>query len=97
MAKELDPSDPTPFFYDAIRKQSINQPGEALRDLQESISLNDNRAIYRSRFLLDSDLAARSSSLGRIYSDLGFQQLALVEVGHRLIQVSQLFCPQDSG
>jgi len=79
IAKELDPSDPTPFFYDAIRKQSINQPGEALRDLQESISLNDNRAIYRSRFLLDSDLAARSASLGRIYSDLGFQQLALVE------------------
>jgi len=79
IAKELDPSDPTPFFYDAIRKQSINQPGEALRDLQESISLNDNRAVYRSRFLLDSDLAARSASLGRIYNDLGFQQLALVE------------------
>ncbi len=79
IAKELDPSDPTPFFYDALRKQSVNQPGEALRDLQESISLNDNRAIYRSRFLLDSDLAARSASLGRIYSDLGFQQLALVE------------------
>ncbi len=79
MAKELDPSDPTPFYYDAIRKQSINQPGEALRDLQESMSLNDNRAIYRSRLLLDSDLAARSASLGRIYNDLGFQQLALVE------------------
>jgi tetratricopeptide (TPR) repeat protein len=79
MAKELDPSDPTPFFYDAIRKQSINQPGEALRDLQESISLNDNRAVYRSRLLLDADLAARSASLARIYSDLGFQQLALVE------------------
>jgi tetratricopeptide (TPR) repeat protein len=79
MAKEFDPSDPTPFFYDAILKQSINQPVEALHDLQESISLNDNRAVYRSRFLLDSDLAARSASLGRIYSDLGFQQLALVE------------------
>jgi len=78
-AKELDPSDPTPFFYDAIRKQSTNQPVEALRDLQQSIALNDNRAIYRSRLLLDSDLAARSASLGRIYSDLGFQQLALVE------------------
>lgn len=79
MAKELDPSDPTPFFYDAIRKQNINQPGEALQDLQQSISLNDNRAVYRSRLLLDSDLAARSATLGRIYSDLGFQQLALVE------------------
>jgi hypothetical protein len=29
--------------------------------------------------LVDSDLAARSASLGRIYGDLGFQQLALVE------------------
>jgi tetratricopeptide (TPR) repeat protein len=79
MAKELDPSDPTPFYYDAIRKQSVNQPGEALRDLQESISLNDNRAIYRSRLLLDSDLAARSANLAQIYSNIGFQWLALVE------------------
>jgi tetratricopeptide (TPR) repeat protein len=79
MAKELDPSDPTAFFYDAIRKQSINRPGEALRDLQESISLNDNRAVYRSRLLLDSDLAARSASLAQIYNNLGFQWLALVE------------------
>jgi len=79
MAKELDPMDPTPYLYDAIRKQTINRPVEALHDLQESIKLNDNRAIYRSRFLLDSDLAARSVSLGRIYEDLGFQQMALVE------------------
>jgi len=41
--------------------------------------LNDNRAVYRSRLLLDSDLAARSASVARIYSDLGFQQRALVE------------------
>jgi tetratricopeptide (TPR) repeat protein len=78
-AKELDPKDPTPFFYDAIQKQTTNRPVEALRDLQKAIELNDNRAVYRSRLLLDSDLAARSASLGRIYTDLGFQQLALVE------------------
>ena len=47
--------------------------------MQQAIELNDNRAVYRSRLLLDADLAARSASLGRIYSDLGFQQLALVE------------------
>ena len=29
--------------------------------------------------LLDEDLAARSASIGRIYQDLGFQQLALVQ------------------
>lgn len=79
LAKSLDPKDPTPYFYDAIRKQTTNRPVEALQDLQKAIELNDNRAVYRSRLQLDSDLAARSASLGRIYSDLGFQQLALVE------------------
>jgi tetratricopeptide (TPR) repeat protein len=79
IAKELDPLDPTPFFYDAIRKQTENRPVEALQDLQKSIELNDNRALYRSRLLLDSDLAARSASLARVYTDLGYQQLALVE------------------
>jgi tetratricopeptide (TPR) repeat protein len=79
VAKRLDPRDPTPWFYDAIRKQTTNQPVEALRDLQHAIALNDNRAVYRSRLLLDADLAARSASLARIYSDLGFQARALVE------------------
>jgi tetratricopeptide (TPR) repeat protein len=79
IAKQLDPDDPTPYFYDAIRKQTENRPVEALQDLQKSIELNDNRAVYRSRLLLDEDLAARSASLARIYNDLGFEQLALVE------------------
>ena len=64
---------------DAIRMQTINRPVEALQDLQQSIELNDNRAIYRSSLKLDQDLAARSASLGRIYKDLGFEQRALVE------------------
>jgi len=79
MAEKLDPLDPTSFFYDAIRKQTTNRPVEALHDMQKAIDLNDNRAIYRSELLLDADLAARSASLARIYGDLGFQQLALVE------------------
>jgi tetratricopeptide (TPR) repeat protein len=79
IAKELDPKDPTPWLYDAIRKQSTNRPVEALYDLQKSIELNDNRAVYRSRFQLDQDLAVRSVSLARVYNDLGFQQLGLSE------------------
>jgi tetratricopeptide (TPR) repeat protein len=79
VARELDPKDPTPYFYDAIRKQTTNRPVEALQDMEKAIELNDNRAVYRSRLQLDSDLAARSASQARIYSDLGFQQLALVE------------------
>jgi tetratricopeptide (TPR) repeat protein len=78
IAKKLDPADPTPWFYDALLKQSGNRPVEALQDLQQSIALNDNRAVYRSRLLLDSDIAARSVSLGRIYNDLGFNKLARV-------------------
>jgi tetratricopeptide (TPR) repeat protein len=79
IAKELDPNDPTPWFYDAIRKQTINRPVEALHDLQKAKELNKNRAVYRSKLLLDSDEAARSASLARIYNDLGFQQRALLE------------------
>jgi tetratricopeptide (TPR) repeat protein len=78
-AKELDPSDPTPWLYDAIRKQTENRPVEALQDLEKSIELNDKRAVYRSRFLLDEDQATRSVNQARIYRDLGFEQLALVE------------------
>jgi len=79
MAKEFDPQDPTPFFYEAIKKQTENRPVEALQEMQKAIDLNDNRAVYRSKFLLDADLAARSASLARIYTDLGFQDLALIE------------------
>lgn len=79
VAKQLDPKDPTPYFYDAIQKQTTNRPVEALQDMQKAIELNDNRAVYRSRLQLDADLAARSASLARVYSDLGFQQLALIE------------------
>ena len=82
IAKELDPNDPTPWFYDAIAKQTTNRPVEALHNIQKAIELNDNRFVYRSKLLLDSDLAARQSSLARIYNDLGFQQRALVEGWH---------------
>ena len=77
LAKGLDPNDPTPWFYDAIRNQTENRPVEALEDINKSIELNDNRAVYRSRLQLDQDEAARSASLARVYRDLGFEQLAI--------------------
>jgi len=79
LAKQFDALDPTAWFYDAIRKQTENRPLEALDDLQTAIALNDNRAVYRSRLLLDDDQAARSASLARTYDDLGFERLALKE------------------
>ena len=78
-AKELDPKDPTPFFYDALQKQLTNRPVEALQDMDKAIKLNKNRAVYRSQLQMDSDAAARSASIGRIYNDLQFQYLGLLE------------------
>lgn len=78
-AKTLDPNDPTAYLYDAIRKQSENRPGEALDDLEASIDKNDNRAVYRSKLLLDQDRAARGTSLARVYNTLGFSRLGLNE------------------
>ncbi|MCP5158796.1 MAG: tetratricopeptide repeat protein [Gammaproteobacteria bacterium] len=79
VAKQLDPHDPTPYLYDAIRLQSVNRPVEAVASLQKSIELNDERGVYRSRLLLDEDLAARSAALGHTYNEVGFTQLGLKE------------------
>ncbi len=79
IAKQLDPLDPTPWLYNAIRLQTENQPVAALRDLRGSIERNDNRAVYRSRLELDQDRAARGASLASIYNDLGFRQQGINE------------------
>ena len=83
-AKRLDPNDPTPWFYSAILKQTTNQPVAALHDLRKAMALNDNRAVYRSRLLLDRDAASRGASLARIYENLGFEQLGVNEAAKSL-------------
>lgn len=79
LAQQLDPKDPTPWLYQALAERWLNRPGDALVDLQKSIELNDNRAVYRSRLLLDQDLATRGADLAGIYRDLGFDQAAVVQ------------------
>lgn len=105
LAKALDEQDPTPYLYSAILHQTQNRPVPALRDIQKSIERNDARAVYRSRLMLDEDLAVRSAGLGRIYQELGFEQRALVEgwksvtlapedySGHRLLADSYAALP----
>jgi Tfp pilus assembly protein PilF len=79
LAKQLDAQDPTPWFYDAILAESGNKPVMALHGLQASIARNDNRAVYRSRLLVDDDAAGRTASAANIYENLGFEKLAVVE------------------
>jgi Tfp pilus assembly protein PilF len=84
LARKLDPADPTPAFYDAILKYSETRPAEGLQDLAKASDLNDGRAVYRSRLLIEQDAAANSASQAVIYNDLGFHQLALTEAAQSL-------------
>jgi tetratricopeptide (TPR) repeat protein len=87
LAKQFDENDPTAWFYSAILQQSLNRPVDALHALRSAIDLNDNRAVYRSRFLLDQDEAARDASQARVYQDLGFEQQARREA-YKSLQIS---------
>jgi Tfp pilus assembly protein PilF len=79
LARRLDSNDPTPWLYESWLDYQQNQPNAAVDDLETSQSLNDNRAVYRSRFLLDQDRAVGSSSLARIYQDAGLTQVSFNE------------------
>ena len=84
IARSLDPDDPTAFLYSGILKHSENRPVEALYDIQQSIELNDNRAVYRGQLLLDQDRAARGASLARIYDTLGFSNQGVEQASKSL-------------
>lgn len=78
-AIELDPNDPTPYMYRAFNKLAENRVVEALFDVEDSISRNDNRAVYRSSLLLDQDSSVRSTSLAEVFQQLGFSRIAQLE------------------
>jgi outer membrane receptor protein involved in Fe transport len=58
------------------QRDCINQ---AIHDLEHSEDLNGNRALYRSKFLLDQDQAVRSANLALIYEDAGLSDVATLE------------------
>ena len=78
-AKTLDPRDPTPWIYSAIENKQDSRINEAVRDLEKSIELNDNRRVYRSQFLLDQDRAVRSANLAAIYQADGMEEVSVRE------------------
>lgn len=78
-ARQLDPNDPTPWLYSALEHYQNNRGNAAVEALRRSMQLNDNRAVYRSRFLLDQDNAVRSASLAKIYQSIGLNEVALRE------------------
>ncbi len=79
LAKTLDPNDPTAWLYSALLNQQGNQINDAIRDLEKSEALNDNRSVYRSQLLLDQDQAIRSANLATIYKDAGMTDVSVRE------------------
>jgi tetratricopeptide (TPR) repeat protein len=79
LAQKLDVDDPTSWFYSALDNQQRNRINEAVRDLEKSQELNENRSVYRSRLLLDQDRAVRSANLAHIYRDAGMTDVSLRE------------------
>jgi tetratricopeptide (TPR) repeat protein len=78
-AKELDPNDPTAWLYSAVLNQQHNRVNDAIRDMERSRELNENRQLYRSRLLLDQDLAVREANLAAIYQDAGLYDQSVRE------------------
>lgn len=74
LARALDPGSPTPWFFDAYRRLRANDPLGALRDTDKALELNENRAVFRSPELLDSDRAARSTLQGLAFGEIGFDR-----------------------
>ncbi|MGA3163394.1 MAG: TonB-dependent receptor [Verrucomicrobiota bacterium] len=79
LARRFDPNDPTSWLYSALLHQQQNRINEAIRDLEKSEELNDNRSVYRSRMLLDQDEAVRGANLAGIYNDAGMTDMSLRE------------------
>jgi tetratricopeptide (TPR) repeat protein len=77
-AMELDPNDPTAWLYAALIHHRAGRINRAIREFEEAREKNENRALFRSRLLLDQDRAVSSANLAAVYRDAG-----MFEVGRR--------------
>lgn len=73
----LDPLDPTPSLYAALLDQQENRVFSGVTNLEHSLALNDNRAVYRSQLLLDQDRAIRGANLASLYREAGLTEFAI--------------------
>ncbi|MBF0242286.1 MAG: FecR domain-containing protein, partial [Desulfamplus sp.] len=75
-AATLDPYDPTPYMYLATILADNYRPGEGIKSLERSITLNDNKLMSRSRYLLDQDRASKNISLAWSLTTMGLYEWA---------------------
>lgn len=86
IARILDPQDPTAWFYSALLLQESHQYNNSVRELERSIERNDNRALVRSKLLLDTDNAARGTSLARVFQQAGLEEPARREAAKAVME-----------
>ncbi len=79
LALAMDSMDPTPYLFMALNEGKDYKFNEAVDDLGKSVEKNENRLLYRSKFLIEQDEAVRSANLAVIYQDDGMNDLALRE------------------
>jgi len=91
-AKRLDPKDPTPYLYEAIFLFDQHEPIRALAAIEKAFRLNGNRAVFRSRYLLDQDQAVLMANIAQIYSRVGFHRKSVQQAYDAL-----LFDPTNEG
>ena len=77
LAKTLDATEPTAYLFNTLIRQSTNMPVDALREFNQAAALNYDRPMFRSTLLLDADPAVSNAGLGRVFSTLGYDRLAL--------------------
>lgn len=106
VAIALDVNDPLPLLFSALLKQEQGNPPAALAELSKSVGKVASRAVYRSVIEQDTDMAVVLSSRARIYEELGFQQMTLLDgaesvqsdpgsyVAHRLLADAYLNRPR---
>ena len=79
IAENLDPNDPTGWLYAGLIHHRQNELNQAIKDLEQSKKLNDNRTLFRSKLLLDEDRAVRGANLAALYRDAGMSDVSLRE------------------
>ena len=76
LAQQLDPADPTAWLYSGLHRFQTHQVNDAVRDLEHSVELNDNRSVFRSQLQLDRDRAMRSADLAAVYDAAGLTEVS---------------------
>ncbi|MGC3963695.1 MAG: tetratricopeptide repeat protein [Rhodocyclaceae bacterium] len=72
LARKLDPLSPTPWYFEALRRQDANDPVGAIQAAEEAQRRNGNRAVLRPASLIGQDSATREANMSKSYEMMGW-------------------------